>query len=236
MNPEIAPESLTDERILQLVGEKLSEFVGPWQVQEGPLLKGPGSLGVAVAPRHVDSFRHVDLDFQLNTALPAETSLVDCTSGFAADPEQAIRQAIAIWADTTASVGLELAERQGRLAVHFGPDAPGCFPGWHTIIGGISGWGLGDTARAKRQWLTETLPWIELAPVIATGLTRDFYNAIRIFIGQGDNFSSCEVVINGVLHAPATAALAAMGWPRTEQMSTAKVFLLLVQPTEAEQS
>jgi hypothetical protein len=30
--------------------------------------------------------------------------------------------------------------------------------------------------------------------------------------------------------------LAAMGWPRTEQMSTAKVFLLLVQPTEAGQS
>jgi Family of unknown function (DUF6348) len=235
MTHEMSPEPLTDERILQLVGEKLSEFVGPWQV-EGPLLKGPGSLGVAVGPRHVGDFRHVDLDFQLNTALPIETSLLDCASGFAADPEQAIRQAIAIWADTTASVGIELAERQGRLAGHFGPGEAECFPGWHTIIGGITGWGLGGTARAKRQWLTETLPWVELAPVITTGLTRDYYNAVRIFIGQGDGFSSCEVVINGVPHQAATAALAAMGWPRTEQMSTAKVFLLLVQPTGATQN
>jgi hypothetical protein len=180
----------------------------------------PGHIGARLRWRRYDSFAGVRWGGH----------------GFAADPEQAIRQAIAIWADTTASVGIELAERQGRLAGHFGPGEAECFPGWHTIIGGITGWGLGDTARAKRQWLTETLPWVELAPVITTGLTRDYYNAVRIFIGQGDGFSSCEVVINGVPHQAATAALAAMGWPRTEQMSTAKVFLLLVQPTGATQN
>ena len=50
--------------------------------------------------------------------------------------------------------------------------------------------------------------------------------------GEGGGFESCEVKINGVLHEPSTAALAAMPWPRTEKMSTAKVFLLLAHRAE----
>lgn len=68
--------------------------------------------------------------------------------------------------------------------------------------------------------------------MIAAGLTRPFLNGVRIFIGQGDDYESCEVKINGDPHEPSATALAAMNWPRTAQMSTAKVFLLLVHPEE----
>jgi hypothetical protein len=50
--------------------------------------------------------------------------------------------------------------------------------------------------------------------------------------GQFGDYEDCEVKVNGDLHEPSAAALAAMNWPRTARMSTAKVFLLLVHPQE----
>ena len=49
---QLAP--IPDERVLELAGEKLAELageLGQWRVVPGPLLKGPGSLGVRVAAR-----------------------------------------------------------------------------------------------------------------------------------------------------------------------------------------
>lgn len=68
--------------------------------------------------------------------------------------------------------------------------------------------------------------------MIATGLDRPFFNGVRIFVGQGGGIESCEVKINGTLHEPSTGALASINWSRTEQMSIAKTFLLLVHPAE----
>lgn len=227
------PAALPDERVLEMAAIKLAELTGKeWRVEPGPLLKGPGTLGVRLGPRHSDSYRHIDLEFLLNIDRAAETSLPDCATGLAADPEEAARQAIAVWADTTASVALELLEQQGSYAASFGPAAPDCFPGWHAIVGGVSGWGVGEDSAAKRLWVADTCPWTELAPVIAAGLTRPFLNGVRIFIGQGGDYENCEVKINGDPHEPSATALAAMNWPRTAQMSTAKVFLLLVHPEE----
>lgn len=56
---------------------------------------------------------------------------------------------------------------------------------------------------------------------------------VRIFVGPSANFADCEVKINGVLHEPSTTALAAMDRPHTEQMTAAKVFLLLVRPAHS---
>ena len=227
-----APAPLTDDRVLQLVGTHLAELTGKeWRVQDGRLLKGPGSAGVRVGQRHEDSFRHVDLEFLLNVDRQ-DTSLPDCSTGLAADPEEATRQAIAAWADTTASVALEVLTQEGRYATHLKPGTPEGFPGWHAIIGGVSTWGFGKDASAKGQWIADTSPWAELAPVIAPGLDRPFLNGVRLFVGQGGNFTNCEVRINGVLHDPSSAALAAMGWPHTEKMSTARVYLLLVHPED----
>ena len=97
---QVAP--IPDEHVLELAGEKLAELadeLGQWRVVPGPLLKGPGSLGVRVAARDSDDVRHVDLEFLLNVDRAAETSVVDCASGLASDPEEAIRQAVAVWAD-----------------------------------------------------------------------------------------------------------------------------------------
>lgn len=227
------PAPLPDERVLEMTGIKLGELTGKeWRVQSGQLLKGPGTAGVRLGPRHSDSYRHIDLEFLLNVDRADETSLPDCATGLAADPQEATRQAIAAWADTTASVALELLEQQGRYATGLGPGVPGGFPGWHAIVGGVSGWGLGEDSTAKQLWVADTCPWTELASVIAAGLTRPFLNGVRLFIGQGGDFEDCEVKINGHLHEPSTAALAAMNWPRTAKMSTAKVFLLLVHPQE----
>ena len=96
-------------------------------------------MGVRLGPRHSDSYRHIDLEFLLNVDRPAETSLADCATGLAADPEEAAAQAIAAWADTTAAVALEVLEQRGGYAAHFSPAAPGGFPGWHAIVGGVSG-------------------------------------------------------------------------------------------------
>lgn len=227
------PVPLPDEHVLELAGIKLAELTGQeWRVGPGPLLRGPGTLGVRIGERHSDSYRHIDLEFLLNVDRADETSLPDCASGLASDPGEAARQAVGAWADTTASVALELLEQRGKYATHFAPGVPGGFPGWHAIVGGVSGWGTGADAAAKRQWVAGTCPWAGLAPAISTGLARPFLNGIRIFIGQGGDYENCEVKINGMLHEPSTAALTAMNWPRTTQMSTAKVFLLLVHPEE----
>ena len=74
--------------------------------------------------------------------------------------------------------------------------------------------------------MADTSSWAELTPVIAVGADRPFLNGVRLFVGQGGDFTNCEVRINGVLHEPSSAALAVMDWPRTEKMSTARVFLL----------
>lgn len=228
------PARLPDERILEIVGEGLAEFSGhEWTVRPGPLLKGPGTVGVRIASADADDFRHVDLEFLLNVANPERTGLVDCTSGLAAEPEAAIRQAVGAWLDTTASVALEVLEQNGRYAQRFGPDEAEGFPGWHTIVGGVCGWGFGEDARSKQDWFAGTRPWTALAPVLAAGLDRRYLNGIRIFVGQGGRFQSCEVRVNGRLNGPATAALAGMDWPRTEKMSTARVYLLLVHQEES---
>lgn len=222
------PARLADERILQIVGEHLTPFGGPWRLEDGGLLKGPGSAGVRVAPAHTDSFRHVDLEFLLNVSRP-ETAIVDCSTGLAATPEEAIQQAVAGWVQTTASVALEVLQHRGKLATHLQPGDPDGYPGWHAIVGAVHGWAV-DPGQAKQQWIASTSPWRRLAPLISTGLDREVFNGVRIFIGGSSTFTSCEVTINGVLHEAASTALAAMDWPRTEKMSTARVFLLLLHP------
>jgi hypothetical protein len=53
------PAALPDERVLEMAGIKLAELTGKkWRVGPGPPLKGPGTLGVRLGPRHSDSYRH----------------------------------------------------------------------------------------------------------------------------------------------------------------------------------
>jgi hypothetical protein len=230
MDAQSLPARLPAEQILAIAGARLAELGGDWQLQPGPLLKGPGTFGVRVGPAHSDSYRHIDLEFLLNVDR-ADSAIIDCSSGLAADPEEATRQAVAAWVDTTACVALEVAEGRGRLATHFPAGTPGGFPGWHTIVGSIVSWGAAGSS-AKQQWFFDTSPWAALAPVITGGLDRDFLNGVRLFVGQSATYQSCEVKINGRLHKESSAALANLDWPRTQQMTAARTFVLLVHPAD----
>ncbi len=76
------PVPLPDERVLEMAGIKLAELTGKqWRVEPGPLLKGPGTVGVRPGLRHSDSYRHFDLEFLLNVDRAAETSLPHCAVG-----------------------------------------------------------------------------------------------------------------------------------------------------------
>ena len=235
--PPASPQPLSPERVLEIVGDKLAEIGGQWSVESGPLLRGPSSLGVRLsASPHTDDHRHLDLEFLVGIGTPNETAIADCTSGLSPDPEEAVRQGVAQWIDTTASAVLELAEHRGRLAAHFQPGNPGEFRGWHAIGGSAVAWGIGPDVTGKAQWMSDTMPWTGLAPLLADDLDREYLNGIRLFIGQSSTFQSIEVKVNGRLHEKASAALAAMDWPRTEKMTTAKTFLLLAHRTPADGS
>jgi hypothetical protein len=50
------PAALPDGRVLKMAGIKLAELTGKkWRVEPGPLLNGPGTLGIRLGPRHSDS-------------------------------------------------------------------------------------------------------------------------------------------------------------------------------------
>jgi hypothetical protein len=236
LSPPVS-KPLPSQRILELASPMLTDLLGrTWAMESGPLLRCQGStIGVRVAAPHTDSVRHLDLEILLNVDDPAGTSLVDCSTGLAEDPEEAIRQALTAWIDTTAAAALEMVEQRGRLATHLSPGAPDGFPGWFAIVGGVTGWSVDGTSD-KQQWFVDTSPWAALASVITPALDREYLNGVRIFVGQGGEYRNCEVRINGRVDETASAALAGLDWPRSQQMSVARTFLLLVHPAEIETS
>lgn len=226
--PAPTPQRLPAEHVLELAAPMLAEVGGEWRLAAGPMLRS-GSLGVRVLPDDSDDYRHLDLEVLLNADRPDVPTVVDCAMGLAADPVEAARQAIQAWIETCLVTVLEMIEQRGRLADHFRPGDPGGFAGWHAIIGGATGWST-DGSQAKQEWFAEAMPWSTLAPVIATGLDRPVLNGVRMLVGQGGDFTECEVRINGRRHEASAAALAGLDWPRTDSFSLARTFVLLVGP------
>ncbi|MEU8657192.1 DUF6348 family protein [Actinoplanes philippinensis] len=223
-----SPRPLPAERVLEIAAPMLDAVGGNWQMTDGPMLRS-GSMGIRLREPDSEDYRHLDLEILLNADRADVPTLTDCTMGLAQDPVDAARQAIQAFIDTCLVTALEMVERQGRLASHFGSAEPGGFPGWHAIVGGVTGWSV-DGSPAKQQWFVDEMPWSALAPVIATGLDRPHLNGIRLLVGQGGDFTECEVRINGHRHEPSEKALAALDWPRTAQFGLARTFMLLVGP------
>lgn len=219
---------LTAEAKLALVAERLNQIQGTWTLADGPILDGPGTTAVTIGADHTGHRNHLDLNFILNTDRPDETTISDCVTGLADDPAEAIRQAVHMWSQTTAAAVFELLTQRGQFADHYRGTEPGGFPGWHMIVGGIIGWGLGDDPTVLQQWLVGNLPWATLAPVITGGLDRDHFNGIKFFIAAQEGYEIAEVRINGRLHEPSTEALLGMDWPRPAKMTAARTFVLLV--------
>ncbi|GAA0504565.1 hypothetical protein Ade02nite_70320 [Paractinoplanes deccanensis] len=206
----------------------LAEVGGEWTLADGPMLRC-GSLGVRVLPPDTEDYRHLDLEVVLNVDRPDVPTVSDCSVGIAADPVEAAGQAVRAWIDTCLVTVLEMIEQKGELATHFRAADPGGFPGWHAIVGSVTGWSA-DGSASKQEWFAEAMPWSALAPVIARGLDRPYLNGVRLLVGQGADFTECEVRINGRRDKRASKALAGLDWPRTERFGLARTFVLLVGP------
>jgi uncharacterized protein DUF6348 len=228
IDPQPAPGPLPAKHVLEIAAPMLAELGGPWRMTDGPMLRS-GSLGIRVLPADSDDYRHLHLEILLNADRQGVPTIVDCAVGLKTDPVEAARQAIKAWIDTCLVTVLEMVEQQGQLANHFGSGEQGGFSGWHAIIGSVAGWSV-DGSQDKQQWFAEAMPWSTLAPIITTGLDRPYLNGVRMLVGQGGDFTECEVRINGQIHEPSTAALTALDWPRTSHFGLARTFVLLVGP------
>jgi hypothetical protein len=221
------PQPLSAQRVLEIAAPMVAEVGGAWRLADGPMLRA-GSVGVRVLPPHDDDYRHLDLEILLNADRPDAPTIVDCSLGLSADPVEATREAIRAWIETCLVTALEMIQQRGQLASHFRSSEPGGFAGWHAIVGSVTGWSAGS--RSKQEWFVEAMPWSVLAPVITPALDRPFVNGVRMLVGQGGDFTECEVRINGRRHEPSSAVLAALDWPRTDDFGLARTFVLLVGP------
>lgn len=213
--------------MLEIAAPMLTELGGTWQLVAGLMLRA-GSVGVRVRPPHTEEYRHLDLEILLNADRPDAPTVTDCSVGLAADPAEATREALQAWIETCLVTVLEMIQQNGKFASHFRAADPGGFAGWHSIVGAVTGWSEGS--RSKQEWFAEAMPWSTLAPVITPALDRPWVNGIRMLVGQGGDFTECEVRVNGRRHEPSSAALAALDWPRTDHFGLARTFVLLVGP------
>jgi hypothetical protein len=222
---------LSDEAVLAIVAEQLSEISGErWTVGDG-MAHGPGSAAVALGAPHREGPAHLDLTFLPDAARPDGTAVADCVAGFGADSEAAVRRAVEIWASTTGVTMLELLAHNGRFAGHIHPSDADGLPGWHAIHGGIVAWGTGDRHNAVQDW-TVTHPLLpQLAPAFADGFDRDGLIGVKIFLGGRAGQETAEVRVDGEVHEQASKALLALDWPRvTDGAAYARTFVLLVHP------
>ncbi|MFD9127265.1 DUF6348 family protein [Kitasatospora sp. NPDC059571] len=222
---------LSDEAVLAVVAEQLSEISGErWTVADG-CAKGPGTAAVAVAAPHAGGPAHLDLTYLVDAGRPEETAVTDCVAGFGADSRAAVRQAVEIWASTTGVTMLELLAHNGRFAGHLHPSDPDGLPGWHAIHGGIVGWGSGERHNAVQDWTLARPLLPQLAPALADGFDRDGLVGLTIELGGRAGAESAEVRVGGVVHEQASKALLALDWPRVaEGEAHARTFVLLVRP------
>jgi hypothetical protein len=219
---------IPDRHKLEIIREKLDKLTSPqWTLTDDGTITSRGSTTVRLGVRHDDHPNHIDIDLILSRTHPAETTLSDCATGYSPDPEEAIRQAVDQWAQTTAQVAFELMEQRGERAGHFPGHGPGGVPGWHGICGAAVGWGLDEGTEAKQRWLVENPPWIRMGTEIAAAMDRQL-NTLRMFIGGDANQDTAEVRVNGQIHEDLTARLLGMDWPRSARMTTARTYVLLI--------
>jgi hypothetical protein len=227
------PAGLTAEAKLALLAPKLDELRGPWVAADGPALHGPGRTALRVGTSdHGDGVGHLDLEFVLDRDAPGAATITDCVSGFGDDPHEAVEQAAHIWCQTTAPVFFELLTQRGEFAEHARATTPGGFPGWHTILGAVLGWGTGPERSALQTWLLGNPPWTALAPLISEGLDRAELNGVKLFIASNAGNPIAEIRINGRVHRAASDALLALDWPRPVRFTAARTFILLVHRDE----
>jgi Family of unknown function (DUF6348) len=183
--------------ILTLVAERMRTFGGEWPATAvtGPLLKGPGTVGIVLRDNHTELDAHLDLDFVLNVDRPAETTISDCVTGFGETARDAWRQGIDTWAGLTAATVVEMLRPANEFAQHHHGDDPLGFLGWHSISAGFTGFGLAEPGLLA-QWAFENDLVPRLRPAIVGGLDREHLNGVKILFGGVAGDEVAEVRIN----------------------------------------
>ena len=71
--------------------------------------------------------------------------------------------------------------------------------------------------------------------VIAPEIDRPYLNGIKFFLAGSKDSESAEVRINGRRSEAASAALAALDWPRPEKLAAGRAYVILVEADHPEQ-
>ncbi|WP_431682210.1 DUF6348 family protein [Kitasatospora sp. KL5] len=220
----------TEEAVLALVAEQLTEISGDrWTAGPGAAT-GPGTIAVVPAALHGDGPAHLDLTVLLDASRPEAGAVTDCVAGFGASSEPAARRAVEVWAATAGVTVLELLAHNGRFAGHLHPDDADGLPGWHAVHGGIVAWGSGERHNAVQDWMLNRPVLPRLAGAFADGFARDRLVGVSLLFGGGAGEETAEVRVDGELHEQASKALLALDWPRPEAGTAyARTFVLLVR-------
>jgi hypothetical protein len=215
--------------VLRLVAQRLGQ-VGVKFIARHDVVVGPGGCGVALLDSdHCPDARHLDLGFTMKFQDP-ESWVIDCVEAPGETDEESWRNAIDVWATTTGMAVIEGMAMDGRYATHVHGDSPDGVPGWHAVVGGITGWGHDDPDPVA-QWLAGS-DWLPLiAPVLDEDLHRARNNGIKVLLGgpAGDEIASVRV--NNRDHVAASEVLAGLDWPRS--LAFARTFVLLLHRESA---
>ncbi|MFI5643975.1 DUF6348 family protein [Kitasatospora sp. NPDC051705] len=190
---------------------------------DGEVVRGPGTTAVAVREHPGgDGSGHVDLGYVLHLGRADGPVVWDCAAGLGKTEEEKLANAVRMWATTTASVLVELADGRGVYADH--ADHPE-LPGWHAVQGPAAVFGFGNEHLAA--WLAEHRVMAALAPALRPQLTGPGPVGVKLFLGGKAGDDVAEVRVDGEVSEAASAALRALDWPRGERLCWARLFVLL---------
>jgi len=210
--------------MVRTIAAHLNDLSGTWTV-DGEVVRGEGSTVIVVTDLHGDAQEpnHVDVGVALNPEMAAAPVIWDCAAGHGATPEEVAETAAHMWVETTGSTVLELLVQDGRFAAHIVADDPEGLPGFHVLHGPVLPFG------ADREPL---LRWVldhPLLPALRETLPRHLdasVNGVKLLFGGTPDQETVEVRVNGAIRDDATEAVRALGWPRVEQPTFVKMFLL----------
>jgi hypothetical protein len=169
--------------------------------------------------------KHVELGVQVTARDGTESILWDCAVGLADSEEQAIMQAVEVWASRTMPVFWELFTQDGTFAAHYPADDPDGIPGWHVIAGGITGWGVEGASTILQQWVVDN-PLLPKLSALTGAFNRPELNGVRIFFGGPPGKDAAEVRVNGHIDPASSRQLYEAPWPRLSRHAYVSTYVL----------
>jgi Family of unknown function (DUF6348) len=217
------------EYAASLVAARLNAMHFEWRAV-GNFVEGPGTTAVTVAARHSLSPNHIDIGFVLDRTQPESHVIWDCSTGLLTDLNDALVQAIDVWAQVTAPVLLELMTRKGEFADHYHGDDSQGFAGWHAIGGALIAWGRGPGPDDLQRWALAHPLLPPLRDSVAAVVSSSGPVGLRLFFGASAQAGdTAEVQVDGVPAPEPSAVLASLPWPRHE-LAYLRTFALLIHP------